>query len=81
MEAETSQAFTINLRELVLLDLSLLETLPFPWGLQKGNTENSFINRTLPQPETMARLSIFDDIKASGLAGTYIDFGEPTVKF
>ena len=81
MEAKTNKVLPETLRELVLLDLSLLETLPFPWGLQEGNTENSFINRTLPQPETMARLSIFDDVKGSGLADTYLDFGVPTIQF
>lgn len=81
MEAEASQELTKTLRELVLLDLSLLETLPFPWGLQEGNTENSFINRTLPQPETITRFTIFNDVKESALAETYMDFGEPTVKF
>ena len=70
MEAKTNKVLPETLRELIQLDLCLLETLPFPWGLQEGNTDNSFINRTLPQPETMARLSTFDDIKASGLAET-----------
>ena len=81
MEAKTNKVLPETLRELIQLDLCLLETLPFPWGLQEGNTDNSFINRTLPQPETMARLSTFDDIKASGLAETYLDFDAPTIKF